>query len=218
MEPHALQGGRTTLSPWRPRCHGRFGMALWRQRCWRWRAHPPCTPSSLPHPTRSLQRQNHHRRRSLQHRSGGRHPRRSFRSGWHQRRDREVGRAWIREYDLRGRAVTPGFIDNHGHFMEEGAYWQLEKRLDGVESRKQAAEMIRERAKVKGPGQWVFTLGGWSPDQFADDPRPFTRDELRADAPTTRCSCSSRASRPSSTATAIDATGDGQDQRALGRA
>jgi predicted amidohydrolase YtcJ len=67
--------------------------------------------------------------------------------------------------------------------MEEGAYWQLELRLDGVESRKQAAEMIRERAKVKGPGQWVFTLGGWSPDQFADDPRPFTREELDKIAP-----------------------------------
>ena len=26
--------------------------------------------------------------------------------------------------------------------------------------------------------QWVFTLGGWSPDQFKDDKKPFTRDEL----------------------------------------
>jgi hypothetical protein len=88
-----------------------------------------------------------------------------------------------RRIDLQGRSVTPGFIDNHAHFMEEGAYWQLELRLDGVESRKQALEMIRARAKEKGPGPWVFTLGGWSPDQFADDPRPFTRDELDRVAP-----------------------------------
>ena len=27
------------------------------------------------------------------------------------------------------------------------------------------------------------TLGGWSPDQFADDPRPFTREELDKVAP-----------------------------------
>lgn len=88
-----------------------------------------------------------------------------------------------RRIDLRGRAVVPGFIDNHAHFMEEGAYWQLELRLDGVDSRKRVLEMIRERARSLQPGAWVFTLGGWSPDQFADDPRPFTRDELDQYAP-----------------------------------
>jgi len=72
----------------------------------------------------------------------------------------------------------PGFIDNHAHFQEEGAYWTLETRLDGILTRKQVLERIQARAKERGPGQWVFTLGGWSPDQFTDDPRPFTRDEL----------------------------------------
>ncbi|HXH24252.1 MAG TPA: amidohydrolase [Vicinamibacterales bacterium] len=88
-----------------------------------------------------------------------------------------------RRIDLRGRAVVPGLIDNHAHFQEEGAYWTLELRLDGVDSRRQALEMIRAKAKEKGPGEWVFNLGGWSPDQFADDPRPFTRDELDKYAP-----------------------------------
>jgi predicted amidohydrolase YtcJ len=88
-----------------------------------------------------------------------------------------------RRIDLRGRAVTPGFIDNHAHFQEEGEYWMLENRLDGVESRKQAVEQIRARAKAAGPGAWIFTLGGWSPDQFADDSRPFSRAELDTVAP-----------------------------------
>jgi predicted amidohydrolase YtcJ len=83
-----------------------------------------------------------------------------------------------RRIDLRGRSLMPGFIDNHAHFQEEGAYWTLETRLDGILTRKQALEMIQARAKQRGPGQWVFTLGGWSPDQFTDDQRPFTRDEL----------------------------------------
>ena len=79
---------------------------------------------------------------------------------------------------LRGRSLMPGFIDNHAHYQEEGAYWTLEDRLDGVETRRQALEVLRARAKQKGPGQWIFTLGGWSPDQFTDDSRPFTREEL----------------------------------------
>ena len=69
-------------------------------------------------------------------------------------------------------------IDNHAHFQEEGAYWTLELRFDGVDSRKQALEMIRAKAKATGPGKWVFNLGGWSPDQFTDNKKPFTRDEL----------------------------------------
>lgn len=88
-----------------------------------------------------------------------------------------------RRIDLRGRAVTPGFIDNHAHYQEEGAYWTLENRLDGIESRRQALEKIRAQAKAKGAGPWIYTLGGWSPDQFADDSRPFTREELDKVAP-----------------------------------
>jgi len=83
-----------------------------------------------------------------------------------------------RRIDLRGRAVVPGMIDNHAHFQEEGAYWTQETRLDGVDSRKQALEMLAAKARAKGPGQWVYTLGGWSPDQFTDNKKPFTREEL----------------------------------------
>jgi predicted amidohydrolase YtcJ len=80
--------------------------------------------------------------------------------------------------NLRGRAVVPGFIDNHAHFQEEGAYWTLELRLDGVDSRQRALELIRAKADATPPGGWVYNLGGWSPDQFVEDQRPFTRDEL----------------------------------------
>jgi predicted amidohydrolase YtcJ len=88
-----------------------------------------------------------------------------------------------RRIDLRGRAVVPGVIDNHAHFQEEGAYWTIELRFDGIDSRKQALEKLRAKAQAAGPGQWVYNLGGWSPDQFADDKRPFTRGELDQYAP-----------------------------------
>ena len=88
-----------------------------------------------------------------------------------------------RRIDLRGRAVIPGLIDNHAHYMEEGALWQLELRLDGIETRKEALEMVRAKAKSLPAGEWVFSLGGWSIDQFTDDKRPFSRDELDKVAP-----------------------------------
>jgi predicted amidohydrolase YtcJ len=83
-----------------------------------------------------------------------------------------------RRIDLRGRAVTPGLIDNHMHLLRAGGTWQWEVRWDGVGSRKQALEMLRARARTAGPGEWVFNLGGWTVDQFADDSKPFTREEL----------------------------------------
>ena len=83
-----------------------------------------------------------------------------------------------RRIDLRGRSVTPGLIDNHMHLLRGGGTFQWEVRWDGVESRKDALAMLRARAAAIGPGEWVYNLGGWAIEQFADDRRPFTRDEL----------------------------------------
>src|SRR5258708_25603140 len=83
-----------------------------------------------------------------------------------------------RRIDLRGRAVVPGLIDNHMHLLRAGTTWLRELRFDGVESRKQAIEMLRARAKMAGPGEWVYNIGGWAHQQFADDPKSFTREEL----------------------------------------
>jgi hypothetical protein len=91
--------------------------------------------------------------------------------------------AGTRRIDLRGRAVIPGLIDNHMHLLRAGTTWARELRLDGVTSRKQAIELLRARAKAEGAGQWVYTLGGWTRHQFADDPAPFTREELDRIAP-----------------------------------
>ena len=88
-----------------------------------------------------------------------------------------------RRIDLAGKAVVPGLIDNHAHLMEEGKIWLQELRLDGVTTRRQALEMIRAKAASLRPGEWVYTLGGFSPDQFTDDKKNFTREELDRVAP-----------------------------------
>jgi predicted amidohydrolase YtcJ len=87
------------------------------------------------------------------------------------------------QIDLQGRTVIPGLIDNHMHLLRAGTTWQREVRWDGVPSRRLALDLLRERVKASAPGEWIYTLGGWTLDQFADDPRPFTRDELDRVAP-----------------------------------
>jgi hypothetical protein len=88
-----------------------------------------------------------------------------------------------RRIDLRGRAVIPGLIDNHMHLLRAATTWLRETRFDGVASRKEAIEMLRARAKTAGPSEWVYNIGGWTHQQFVDDPKPFTREELDMIAP-----------------------------------
>ncbi len=88
-----------------------------------------------------------------------------------------------RRIDLMGRAVIPGLIDNHMHLLRAATTWERELRFDGVESRRKAIEMLRARVKAAGPGEWVYNIGGWAHQQFADDPKPFTREELDQIAP-----------------------------------
>jgi predicted amidohydrolase YtcJ len=91
--------------------------------------------------------------------------------------------AGTRTIDLRGRTVIPGLIDNHMHIMRAGTTWQYEVRWDGVGNRKEALALLAARARSVKPGEWIYTLGGWTMEQFADNPAPFTRDELDKIAP-----------------------------------
>jgi predicted amidohydrolase YtcJ len=95
--------------------------------------------------------------------------------------DRDVAAlagAATRRIDLAGRTVIPGLIDNHMHLLRAGTTWQYEVRLDGVESRQEALDRLRTRAQTTPRGEWIYTLGGWAMEQFADDQTPFTRGEL----------------------------------------
>lgn len=85
--------------------------------------------------------------------------------------------------DLKGRTVIPGLIDNHLHFLRDALRWKQQTRIDGITSRAKALETIAAKAKASPEGQWVFVLGGWSEDQFADQPGGFTKEELDAAAP-----------------------------------
>ena len=86
-----------------------------------------------------------------------------------------------RVIDLGGRTVIPGLIDNHAHWVRAAEHDEL--RFDGVTSRQQALTMLAERVRTTPPGQWIVVLGGWSEEQFTDEPRGFPVDELDRIAP-----------------------------------
>ena len=83
--------------------------------------------------------------------------------------------------DLKKQTVIPGLIDNHAHFIRAPEHEEM--RLDGVVSRKRALEILVERVRAARPGEWIVTLGGWSEEQFTDDPRGFPLEELDGIAP-----------------------------------
>lgn len=83
--------------------------------------------------------------------------------------------------DLKGRTVIPGLIDDHAHWVRAAEHDEL--RFDGVTSRKAAIAKLVARVKSAKPGEWIAVLGGWSEEQFTDDARGFSLDELDRIAP-----------------------------------
>ena len=86
-----------------------------------------------------------------------------------------------RTIDLNGRTVIPGLIDNHSHWIRAAEHNEL--RFDGVTSRARALVLVAERVRTAAPGEWIVVLGGWSEEQFTDDPRGFSLAELDRIAP-----------------------------------
>src|SRR5712671_1615987 len=89
--------------------------------------------------------------------------------------------AQTRVIDLNRRTVIPGLIDNHAHWVRAAEHDEL--RFDGVTSRQRALQLLTERVRTAKPGEWIVVLGGWSEEQFTDDPRGFPLDELDRIAP-----------------------------------
>lgn len=85
--------------------------------------------------------------------------------------------------DLGGKTVIPGLIDNHMHFIRAVQRWNLQARIDGINTRQGALDVIAAKAASMQPGEWLMVQGGWSEGQFADVPGGFSLEELDAAAP-----------------------------------
>src|ERR1043165_6735858 len=83
--------------------------------------------------------------------------------------------------DLKGLTVIPGLIDNHAHWIRAAEHDEL--RWDGVTTRARALQLLAKRVRDASPGEWIAVLGGWSEEQFTDEARGFSLDELDRFAP-----------------------------------
>ena len=63
--------------------------------------------------------------------------------------------------DLRGRAMTPGLISTHDHFLQYGlsAEFILDIRYPKIRSCEEIASAIRERVKDADKGNWIIATG-----------------------------------------------------------
>jgi len=85
--------------------------------------------------------------------------------------------------DLRGRTLTPGMIDVHGHFAMGGINYLhvLDLRYPKVTSIAQVLELIKERVSASKPGQWIRGRG-WDEALF-DERRYIDKNDLDPVAP-----------------------------------
>ncbi|RZS97298.1 amidohydrolase [Cecembia calidifontis] len=70
--------------------------------------------------------------------------------------------------DLKGKTMTPGFIESHGHLMGIG-YNKLEIDLMYVQTYDELIEKVAEAAAKAEPGEWI-TGRGWHQDKWLKMP------------------------------------------------
>lgn len=85
-----------------------------------------------------------------------------------------------RRVDAGGKAIIPGLIDAHIHFLAYARSLDL-VNLDGVRSKEEALRMVADKARELGPGRWVIG-GGWNNNLWSQTDYP-TRHDLDRVAP-----------------------------------
>jgi len=84
-----------------------------------------------------------------------------------------------RSLDLAGRRVLPGLIDGHLHGLRQSYHcFTRSVRLDATYRRSEALARYRAKDAALQKDTWIVTHGGWTPEQFVDDGRMFTKAEL----------------------------------------
>jgi predicted amidohydrolase YtcJ len=84
--------------------------------------------------------------------------------------------------DLKGRAVVPGLIEAHIHVVSLANRPGYHTILENTTSIREIQEALAARRKDVPAGQWITSMGGWHPNQWAEHRHP-TLKELDAAVP-----------------------------------
>jgi predicted amidohydrolase YtcJ len=86
-------------------------------------------------------------------------------------------REWVGEktqvIDLKGKTMTAGFIESHGHIMGLG-YSELNLDLMNVKSYEEIVEKVKNAVAKAQPGQWIIGRG-WHQDKWETKPEKMIK-------------------------------------------
>ena len=90
-----------------------------------------------------------------------------------------------RVIDLRGRTVVPGLIEPHIHIVSLANRPGYHTILENTTSIREIQEALAARRRDVPAGQWITSMGGWHPNQWAEHRHPTLQelDEAVPDRP-----------------------------------
>ena len=91
----------------------------------------------------------------------------------------------LKAIDLKGRTVVPGLIEGHVHIVSLANRPGYHTILENTTSIREIQEALAARRKSVPEGQWITSMGGWHPNQWAEHRHPTLKelDEAVPDRP-----------------------------------
>ena len=84
--------------------------------------------------------------------------------------------AGTRVIDLKGRTVVPGLIEAHIHSVSLGNRSGYHTILENTASIREVQEALAARRRNVPAGQWITSMGGWHPNQWAEHRHPTMKE------------------------------------------
>jgi predicted amidohydrolase YtcJ len=78
--------------------------------------------------------------------------------------------------DLRGRTVVPGLIEGHIHSVSLANRPGYHTILENTTSIREIQEALAARRRDVPAGQWITSMGGWHPNQWAEHRHPTMKE------------------------------------------